>query len=164
MESDINIGLVAYCTVCNKVVGGFPDKGAIMRRISSNDDCPNCDAKFSFHPDGDFYNLRYRIVPSKEEYLTELLEEIHGQTQQYIFGYEDRGPGRPGVRYPQKRIRFFKHYRTSRASPAFALMIHNKDTNQLEKSYCFASPYALFQIAREALKGYYWLRYDLNVE
>jgi hypothetical protein len=54
---------------------------------------------------------------------------------------------------------FHWYEKTERASPAYALNIYDKETNNLEKSYCFDSPYALLQIAREAIKRYKKLKY-----
>ena len=56
VELDNGIGLVAYCTVCNNIIGGFPHKGAISQRIAKDNGCPHCDALFSIMPDGDFYH------------------------------------------------------------------------------------------------------------
>lgn len=49
--------------------------------------------------------------------------------------------------------------KTERASPAYAMNIYDKESMKLEKSYCFDNPYALLQIAKEAIKGLYWLKY-----
>jgi len=155
-------GLVAYCRECGNPQGVFQDEGELRRKIAEQKRCKSCGAEFGFLPDGRIWNLRWDIIPSKEEYVIKLLEEIEKEKQQVIFCYEDLGPNSISYRYPQKRIKFHWHERTERASPAYALNIYDKDTNKLEKSYCFDSPYALLQIAREAIKGYKWLKYGKN--
>lgn len=92
-----------------------------------------CGAEFSFLSDGRIWNLRWEIIPSKEEYVIKLLKEIEREKQQVIFCYEDLGSNSSSYRYPQKRIKFRWHERTERASPAYALNIFEKHTNKLEK-------------------------------
>jgi hypothetical protein len=152
-------GLLAYCNECGASQGLFIDIGELRRKIAEQKKCVRCGTEFSFLLGGRIRNLNWEIIPSKEEYIMELLGEIEKERRQVIFCYEDLGPSSSTYRYPQKRITFNWYRRTERASPAYVLNIYDKDTSRIEKSYCFDSPYALFQIAREALKGYKWLRY-----
>ena len=152
-------GLIAYCTACGASQGVFQDEGELRRKIAEQKRCASCGAEFRFLPDGRIWNLRWEVIPSKEEYAIKLLEEIEKEHQQIIFGYEDLGPNASSYRYPQKRIKFHWHEKTDRASPAYALNILDKDSNKLEKSICFDSPYSLLQLAKEAIKGYKWLKY-----
>lgn len=154
------VGLLAYCTKCGASQGLFIDKGDLLKKIAEQNKCVKCGTEFSFLSDGKILNLQWDIIPSKEEYIIELLNEVEKEKQQVIFCYEDLGPSATKYRYPQKRIKFHWHEKTERASPAYALNIFDKDTNKLEKSYCFDSPYALLQLAKEALKGYKRLKYD----
>jgi len=155
-------GLLAYCTECGAPQGLFTDIGELRRKIAEQGKCKSCGAEFRFLSNGKIWNLEYEILPSKEEYVIKLLEEIAKESQQYIFCYEDLGPQATQYRYPQKRIKFHMYDKTERASPAFAMNIYDKEIQKLEKSYCFDSPYALLQLAREALKGYYWLKYGIR--
>jgi len=43
-----------------------------------------CGAEFSFLSDGRIWNLRWEIIPSKEEYVIELLEEIERKATSYF--------------------------------------------------------------------------------
>lgn len=153
-------GLLAYCTNCGAPQGLFTDIGELRRKIAKQRKCVECSNEFGFLSDGRIWNLRWDIIPSKEEYIIELLGEIEKDIQQQvIFCYEDLGPNSLMYRYPQKRIKFHRYEKTGRASPAYVLNTYDKDTNKIEKSYCFDSPYALLQIAKEAIKGYKWLKY-----
>jgi hypothetical protein len=165
-SADVNLkqaGLYAYCTICGVSQGFFTDLGELLRKIAEQKKCVGCGAEFKFLSNGTIWNLTWKIIPSREEYIIKLLEEIEKEEQQYIFCYEDLGPKSSLNRYPQKRMKFQRYERTERASPVYVLNIFDKETNKIEKSYCFESPYTLFQIAKEALKGYKWLKY-YNVE
>jgi hypothetical protein len=164
---DVNLkhegmGLYAYCTQCGASQGLFTDLEELITKVVEQKKCVKCGAEFSLLSNGTIRNLEWRIIPSREEYIIALLEEIEKEKQQYIFCYEDLGPNSSSYRYPQKRIKFKRYERTERASPAYVLNVFDKETNKLEKSYCFDSPYALLQIAKEALKGYRWLKYGLK--
>lgn len=162
--SSKSAGIYAYCNQCQQFIGRFPDLGEFKTSIIDQKRCLNekCNAIFTARWDNDdeFWNVEWRIIPSKEEFAIKLLEEIAKESQQYIFCYEDRGPNSTLYRYPDKKIKFYAYDTTNRASHAFAMNIFDKEGSySMEKSYCFANPYALLQVAREALKGYYWLKY-----
>jgi hypothetical protein len=162
VNSKPEAGLHAYCTECGASQGLFTDLGELRRKIAEQKKCVKCSAEFRFLSNGTIWNLEWEIIPSKIEYIIKLLEEIEKEEQQYIFCYEDLGPKSSSYRYPQKRMKFQRYKKTERASPAYVLNIFDKETNKIEKSYCFDSPYALFQIAKEALKGYKWLKYGVE--
>ena len=154
-------GLYAFCKHCGEPQGRYMDLGDLLKKIITQKKCMACDTRFNMMNDGTVYNLKWDVLPSREQYIINLLEkEYDDKSQQFIFCYEDRGKRSESYRYPQKRMRFFMHEKTDRASPAYAMMINDKEKYNIEKSYCFDSPYALFQLAKEALKGYYWLKYD----
>ncbi|MFW9995181.1 MAG: hypothetical protein ACFFD4_24300 [Candidatus Odinarchaeota archaeon] len=156
-----NAGLYAYCAVCGNPIGTFADKGELIREIVKRNECTgeNCHMKFVFE-NGNVRGIKIDFIPSKEEYLVELLGEVIEKEDQLIYCYEDKGPDVKTNRYPQKLLRFYKHDRTGRATLAYAAWFLNKDSNDIEKSYVFDNPNALLQVAREAIKGIHWIKYQ----
>jgi len=160
IDLDIEAGLYAYCTQCGKSQGVFTHEGDLRKKIAMKNTCSQCESPFSFLSDGRIWNLEWKVLPSEEDYLISLLEKYADIDTQFIFCYEDKGPQTRYNRYPSKKITSIFHSETGRASPAFAFLIKDKDSNRIEKSYCFDNPYALVQLAREALKGHYWVKYN----
>jgi len=164
VDLDEEAGLYAFCRQCGEPQGRYMDLGDLIKKVITQKKCMECNTRFSIMNDGTIYNLKWDVLPNREQFIINLLEkEYNEKPQQFIFCYEDRGKKSKLYRYPQKRMRFFMHEKTDRASPAYAMMINDKEKYSIEKSYCFDSPYALFQLAKEALKGYYWLKYDIKV-
>jgi len=167
----MEIGLYATCNQCGHPLNRiFTHKGDLIEYIIKNPKCleETCNTSFKIISDGRIWNLNYNIIPSKEEFILALLTEIRQSETQSIFGYEDIGPEKKDkYRYPSKRFKFGFHHWTKIATPACYLHIYHKDEGpsaNIEKSYCFELPSALLQIAREALKGYYWLVYEKKVD
>jgi len=158
VSEEEKVGLMAFCTHCGAPQGTFIDVGELRRKIAEQKRC-QCGAEFRFLEDGRIWNLRWEIIPSREEYIIRLLDEETMGEPQIIFCYADLGRGSVKYRYPQKRIKFHIYEKTDRASPAFSMNIYGKESQKLEKSYCFDSPYALLQLAKEAIRGVYWLKY-----
>jgi len=152
-------GLLAFCRNWGASQGTFADKGELLRKIAEQKICKECGFGFRFGRDEEIYNLWWEIIPSREEYIIKLLEKEIKEEHQIIFCYEDLGPGSTKHIYPQKRIKFHIYEKTERASPAYAMNAHEKESDKLEKSYCFDSPYALLQVAKESIKGFYWLKH-----
>jgi len=159
-------GLMAICSVCHKPQGIFLHKAQLRKKIAKQEKCKNnkCNAPFQFMPDGNIWNLEVEILPTKEEYIINLLKEYSDSETQLIYCYEDKGPEVKINRYPSKLLTSSYYEWTYRATPAFAFHFHPKGKRSIDASYCFDSPAALLQLAREALKGYYWLKYDLKKE
>ena len=118
-------GLLAICTECGTPQGAFAYEGELRRRMAQQGKCKNegCNARFSFLSDGRIWNLRWEIIPNKEDYAIKLLEQVVEQEQQVIFCYEDYGPQALRYRYPEKRMTFHLLEKTGRASPAYAMNI-----------------------------------------
>ena len=153
-------GLYASCN-CSAIYGPYSDKSELLQEIVKLKKCPTCNIEFGYNSvKKEPWNLKIIVEPSVEEYVVELLNKISKIPKQFIFGYEDLGPDySKEYRYPNKKFNFHYHERTGRASPAIAINIFQKDKREIERSYCFADPYSLLQIAREALKGYNLLKY-----
>jgi len=162
VDLEMEAGLYAYCTQCGKPQGVFAHEGELRKKIAVSSICSQCGHSFNFLSDGRIWNLEWKVLPSEEEYLLTLLEKYSQIETQFIFCYEDKGPNKGYNRYPSKRITSIFHTETGRASPAFAFLIKDKDSNQIDKSYCFDNPYALIQLAREAIKGHYWVKYKIR--
>jgi hypothetical protein len=127
--------------------------------------CANCGVDFSFSRSDDrIWNIDWKIILSKEEYIVKLLEEMEQQKTQTIFCYEDLSKNSRQYRYPPKKITFHWYEKTERASPAYALHIYDKSNiNDIEKCYFFDAPYSILQLVREGIKGYKWLKYGKKV-
>lgn len=153
-------GLYANCS-CSAIYGPYSDKSELLQKIFKMKKCQTCNNEFGYiGAEKETWNFKIIVEPSVEEYVVELLNEISKIPKQFIFGYEDLGPDcSKEYRYPDKKFNFHYHERTERASPAIAINIFQKGKPEIERSYCFADPYSLLQIAREVLKGYNLLKY-----
>ncbi|MFW6196774.1 MAG: hypothetical protein ACOC5D_05500 [Thermoplasmatota archaeon] len=160
LEAPIQEKVLAFCSNCRKTLGEFKNKEELIERITALGQCEKCRTEFEVDSQGQLQKIEWRVIGSKEKFVVELLEEIIEEEKQEIFCYEDKSKDSDGYRYPQKRLNFYHYERTDKASPAVALNFLNKESKKIEKSYCFASPYSLLQVAREALKGVYWLKYE----
>jgi len=138
---------------------------AIVHMLSQgrcpNKDCNNVFTLINDKPHG-FYikevEYRDRIQALIDIIENTVLDEM--PNSQDIFCYEDRGPQSFRYRYPTRKLKFEFRYlsRTNRASPAISIFVYDKDSRDLLAAYCFDSPYALLQLAYEALKGVKYLR------
>jgi len=148
-------GLYAICD-CSAIYGPYSDKSELLQEIVKLKKCPTCNIEYGYNIEKkEPWNFKIMVEPSVEEYVIELLNEISKMSKQFIFGYEDLGPNHSKeYRYPDKKFDFHYYKETERASPAIAINIFKKGKREIERSYCFADPYSLLQIAREALKGY----------
>jgi len=153
-------GLYACCD-CSAIYGPYPNKSELLRNIVKIKKCSTCNVGFGYDGKRKIpWNFKIIVEPTEEEYVVELLDKISKNPKQFIFGYEDLGPkSLKEYQYPDKKFTFHYHEETERASPAIAINIFKKGSRDIEKSYCFADPYSLLQIAREALKGYNLLKF-----
>lgn len=161
-------GIYAFCDKCGTAVNKiFVHEGELREYIVKNQKCldKDCNTIFQIGYDGTIWNLKIKVLPNKEEYLLKLLKEVAQTSVQKIFCYEDLGPNsQEEYRYPDKRIEFGKHEWTNRATPAFFMNVFPKESRIIERNYCFTDIGALLQIAREAMKGYYLLKYEKKVD
>ncbi|MHA1435895.1 MAG: hypothetical protein ACTSO7_18815, partial [Candidatus Heimdallarchaeota archaeon] len=64
-------GIYAFCSECGEPINRvFEHEGELRKFILENPKCQreNCGVQFSFLDDGRIWNLRHKILPSKEEY------------------------------------------------------------------------------------------------
>ncbi len=155
-------GLYAYCDSCGNIQGIFQDEGEIIKYIAQQRKCQTegCETFFSYRK-GEFWNLTYDVIPSKEEFALKLLEEISPKTQQAIFGYRDKGPG-SSDRYPKRRVGVSLRAKTDRATKAVGVDIFKRDADKREEfeyDLCFDNPDAILQLIQELFKGIRFLKH-----